>query len=98
MSWVAVGIGGAGLVTSVMGANQKAKQEKAGMLANAEAMKYSPWTGMNTQMQTAQSEDPALAGLKGGLAGAMTGATFGQQFAKAPTPVTGTQGPLLKFK
>lgn len=98
MSWVAAGVAGASLVTGMMGAKQKEKQDKAGMMANAEAMRYSPWTHMNTQMQAPTAEDPGLAGLKAGLGGAMAGSQFAQQFKTAPQAPVGEQGPMLKFK
>lgn len=89
--------GGSALLGGAQAA-QKNKMDKANMMANAESIKYSPWTHMDAKMQGAQTEDPALAGLKAGLGGAMTGATFGQQFAKGGQTAVGEQGPLLKFK
>jgi hypothetical protein len=67
-------------------AKSKQKAEQANMMANAEAMKYSPWTGMNPGMMQASGGSPALAGLSGGLQGAVSGAGLGQQFSKT-TPI-----------
>lgn len=77
MSWVAVAVGGSALL-SYAGAKDKQQQEKAGMLANAEQIRNSPWTGMAANVHTASAQNPVLAGLGGGLQGGVTAATLKQ--------------------
>lgn len=80
MSWVAVGVAGASALMGASQAKQKQKAEQAGMIANAEQIRYSPWTGMNASIQgPSGANDPTAAGLQGALGGAM----MGQQFKKA---------------
>lgn len=75
--------GGLGLVSGVMGAGQQRRAQQAGMEANAEAMRYSPWTGMKPQMMQAQP----INGLGEGIGGLAQGAMFGKQFdPKAAIP------------
>jgi hypothetical protein len=82
MSWVAVGLGTAGLLQGM--ANQK-KMERHDAY-RAEALRYSPWTGMG---------DPGEKNLpdafQSGLQGAAMGASLGNLFGKTGTTVTPPQ-------
>lgn len=88
MSWVSVGVG---VGTAALGAwNQseqqkaQAKADKANMLANATAIEYSPWTGMQASIKGPQA-DAGDAGIIGaGLQSGMQGALFGKQFQGKP--------------
>lgn len=55
------------------------KAQSANMMANAEAIRMSPWTGQNPGMMNAQPSS-FIGDVAGG---AMGGAMFGQQFGKA---------------
>lgn len=54
----------------------EAEAEQRAMTANASAIRYSPWTGMNASMMAPKGRSK-LAGL---AEGATSGAMFGQQF------------------
>jgi len=59
------------------------------MLANAEQMRYSPWSGMQASFMPGQSLPSAGsaalgAGIQGGLQGAMMGQQFSKGMAKTP--------------
>lgn len=58
---------------------EKQKQEQQNMLANSEAMKYSPWTKMNPQMMGHNAQTGLAAAAQGGLAGYMQGQGMQQQ-------------------
>lgn len=83
-----------------MQAQDKAKRDQAtqqaNMLANAEQMRYSPWSGMQAQFMPGQSlENPGSAALGAGLQGGLKGAMFGQQFSKGtPSPAAEESTPL----
>ncbi|MFN9972340.1 MAG: hypothetical protein ACK58T_20865 [Phycisphaerae bacterium] len=69
-------------------AKQKQKAEQAGMIANAEQIRYSPWTGMNANIQgPSGANDPGAAALQGALGGAMQGMQINSAMAK-PAPAT----------
>lgn len=57
-------------------AKEKQKQEKANMLANAEQIRYSPWTGMNSSIQGKDSSSPLLGAASAGLGGYMQGSNI----------------------
>jgi hypothetical protein len=59
-------------------AKDRAKKEKAAMLANAEQIRQSPWTGMASQVQGPSAGDPALAGVGGALSGGLSGYMMGK--------------------
>lgn len=67
--------------------NQKAAKEKdfRDQIANAEMMRYSPWTGMNVGYRGATAPSAISAGLQGGVAGAMQGQKFGEFFKGSPS-------------
>lgn len=88
MAWFAVPA-----VTAALGAYSSGRQasaqqdaEKRNMLANAEALRYSPWTGMNPGMQKSSGVDAGGAALTGGLGGALSGAQFMNQFQAPSKP------------
>lgn len=82
MSWVAVSLAGVGAGASYLNNKAKQKQESANMMANAEAMRYSPWTGMKPQMMGRSTGSDTASIMQGGLQGAM----FGSQFHGRPAP------------
>lgn len=59
--------------------NQKAAKEKdyRNQMANAEMMRYSPWSGMSTSYKGADAGSNAGAIGQGALSGAMFGSQFG---------------------
>lgn len=64
MSWVAVGLGGAGLLQGLGNEKKEGRHNQY----RAEAIRYSPWTGMG---------DPGALNLPGGLEMALKGAGAG---------------------
>jgi hypothetical protein len=74
--------GGVGTLAGDANNTYKRNQENANIGANAEALRYSPWTHMNPGMMKAQTGSDAMAAAQGGLAGAM----FGSQFGKTAAP------------
>lgn len=87
MSWVAVGMGTASALMGANQAKQKQKTEQASMIANAEQIRYSPWTGMNASIQgPSGANDPGAAALQGAVGGAM----MGQQFKGMGAGMTST--------
>ena len=78
--WLAVGLGALGAAQGLMGANAQKKAERANMRANAAAIQYSPWTGMNPGMMKSEASNPYGAALGGASQGALSGLMFGQQF------------------
>jgi hypothetical protein len=85
--WPMLALAGGSALLSAMQASNKAKQDAAtqrsNMLANAEQMRYSPWSGMSASFMPGQAlESPGGAALGAGLQGGLQGAMFGQQFAK----------------
>jgi hypothetical protein len=83
MSWIGAAIG-AGTLLSVLNNQQKSANEKAAMLANAEQIRYSPWTkaAVSTQGPTANSTLGAIA--NGGLQGGMTALLMKKQLGQNP--------------
>lgn len=69
--------------------NQKAQKEKdyRDMMANAEMMRYSPWTMMKTGYMGATAPSTIGSLLQGGVAGAMQGQKFGGMFGGKPTGI-----------
>lgn len=82
MSWVAVGVGGATALMSYAQAKDRQKQERANMLANAEQIRYSPWTKLKAEIQGAQAQNPVMAGLGGALQGGIGGYSMKQGMNK----------------
>lgn len=64
---------------------QQRKNDQASMMANAAAMEYSPWTGMQTQMQGPKATGGMGSILGAGAQGAMMGAMFNQANTKPGT-------------
>jgi hypothetical protein len=94
MSWIMVGVAGASALMSHQQAKEKQAQEKANMLANAEQIRYSPWTGMKTDIKGATAGSPMAAAAQGGLSGAMMGQQFSKGFGAKPAPApTGADAP-----
>lgn len=79
-------LGGAGVLAGEENNKYKRQQEQSNMLANAEALRYSPWTHMNPGMMKAGVGSDLMAGMQGGLAGAM----MGSQFATPEKPAVAT--------
>jgi hypothetical protein len=93
MSWVAVGVAAVGATSSYMNNKAKQKHEEDAMKANAEAMRYSPWTGMKPQMMGKTSGSDIAAIMQGGVGGAMMGSQFrGAGGGSGETPVTPDAG------
>lgn len=57
---------------------QQRAADKAAMMANASAMEYSPWTGMQTQMQGPKATGGLGGVLGAGAQGYMMGSMFNQ--------------------
>lgn len=73
------------IASGLLGANQAARQQqqqKAGNLAQAELTRYSPWTGMQGQLD--MSAKPSA--LEGGFSGAIKGLGMGQALNQAFSP------------
>jgi hypothetical protein len=71
MSWVTVGVAGAGLLGGGVKAIADNKQYKRDQLAQSELTRYSPWTGMKGQSLSRPSAFGTV--LQGGMTGAMLG-------------------------
>lgn len=80
----ALALGGAGVLVGDQNAEFKRKQQQDNMLANAEAIRYSPWTGMKPGMMKADVDSPFMNMMQGGLTGAMMGSQFGKVAPVAP--------------
>ena len=70
--------GGLNMVMGSKAAADKGRADAANLKANAEAIRYSPWTKMNAEMKDVSANNPAMAGLAGGAQGAMAGYQFGK--------------------
>ena len=88
MSWVAVGVGAAGIIAGKMKNDQaKAVENKQVKLAS-ETQRYSPWTGM--QAQQVQHAGSAGADMfAGGVQGAMMGTAINKGMNGAPAGAPG---------
>lgn len=75
MSWVTVGVAGAGLLAGGLKANSDKKQYRRNQAAQAEMTRYSPWTGMQGKVLTPPSSFGTV--MQGGLTGAMLGQSLG---------------------
>lgn len=62
MGFLPIALGAANVASGIMGRGQQAEADKQNMLANAAAIRYSPWTHMQTQMQQAQAPKGSLVG------------------------------------
>lgn len=89
MSWIAVGVAAVGATSSYMNNQQKKKQETAQMQANAESMRYSPWTGNKPQMMGRSTGSDMGAIVGGGMQGAMIGSQLSKM---GGTPAPGDSG------
>lgn len=96
MSWIVVGVAGASLLASQMNNSQMREDKKKEMMANADAMQNSPWTGMQTQVMGQSGQGSVGAGVQGAAAGAMMGSQFKKAFAddaaKKPNTMTAQNG------
>lgn len=73
-----------GAASAGQAANQARAQQEAqyqNMMANAAQMRYSPWTGMKTDMMQAKGYTPEADALAAGLSGGFKGAMFGKEFS-----------------
>lgn len=70
--------GGIGLGSGYLQAKQQNRNNQANMLANAEATRYSPWTGIKGQIGGADSADVGAAAGMGGMQGALGGYMTGK--------------------
>lgn len=77
MSWVTVGVAGAGMALGALENNEEQKQHSRMQRAQAEMTRYSPWTGMQGQILT-----PPKSIFGSMLQGGATGAMIGQGLAK----------------
>lgn len=68
---IAMGIGN--IASGIMGRGAQAKADEANMNANAAAIRYSPWTHMQTQMQQAQAPKGSVLGDVAGSVGSIIG-------------------------
>lgn len=75
--WPMLLAAGGGALLGMENQKYKVAQQKDNMLANAEALRYSPWTHMNPGMMKADTNSPLMAAAQGGLTGAMMGSQFG---------------------
>lgn len=79
---------------------QQRAADKASMMANASAMEYSPWTGMQTQMQGPKATGGMGSVLGAGAQGYMMGSMFNQanpgQKPSIYKPKTADEEQLLK--
>lgn len=85
MSWVAVGVTGAGMI---MGQQQAAQQRKAQRDQNniaAAQTEFSPWTGVQGQASTEPTQSNFQGALGGGMQGLMAGNMMKGQMDKAAT-------------
>lgn len=64
-------------------AKQKQEAEKQQMLANAEQIRYSPWTGMKSNVKGPSGGNSQM---MGAAQGALGGYMMGQQFGGGGTP------------
>lgn len=97
MSWIAVGIG---VGTAALGAYTKneqnkaqARAQKANLEANAEMMRYSPWSGMKTGLMTQEATPGMSDAIGSGLQSGLKGYQFGKQFDKKPAMAPGAENP-----
>lgn len=86
MAWIAVGMAAVGATSSYMNNQAKKKQEQANMMANSEAMRYSPWTGNKPQMMSSTAGSDIGATLGGGMQGAMIGSQLSNMHSKLAAP------------
>lgn len=80
--WPLLALSAGGAVLGYENQKYKQEQQKQNMLANAEALRYSPWTRMNPGMMKADVGSPMMGIAQGALSGAMMGSQFG---GAAPT-------------
>ena len=74
MSWVAVGVAGGTALLGHMNAQQQQKQKQQEMMANAEQIRQSPWTGIKAGIiGGGGTPDPGIAAAQGALGGYMQG-------------------------
>ena len=96
MAWIAVAIGTSALGAIMQERNAEAQRaaQKRQMLANAEQIRYSPWTGAKVNVEGPSAADPTGAALGGALQGGLAGAMMGAQFQKlSPKDATPTPTP-----
>lgn len=82
MSWVAVGLGGLGLVQGMGQAKAQKKANERNAKISAAQMEFSPWTGMSPQGFQSQAVDVAGSALGGAAKGALSGMIHNQANAK----------------
>lgn len=93
-------LGALGAFGGARQANQQKQNDFQNMMANAEAIRMSPWTKMNVGMMQGQPRQSGLmAALGGGLSGAIKGAAFDKAIspgaAAKPSMYSGMASPSL---
>jgi len=92
--WVAGGMAAVSTLSSLDQQKQANNNQRAEMLANAEAIKYSPWTKMQTSMKGPQSTGSTGDAIGAGIQGGMQGAMFGQKMGGPPAQTGPTMADL----
>lgn len=75
---LALVMGGTNAVLGGLKAKDAQQRDYATMLGNAEAMRYSPWTNIQTKMQGPSAPSTGLSELGGALSGGLEGYAQGQ--------------------
>jgi hypothetical protein len=89
MGPAALALMGGSALLSARNAELKRKQQQANNLAQAETTRYSPWTGMQGQLDTTYNPDWLTAAFSGGVQGASAaqGLGVGGMGAAKPQPM-----------
>lgn len=84
MAWgLALGLGAANALLAGQQARRQRSQERQAQQANATAMEWSPWTGVQTQFMPSQTRGVGEAMLGGALSGGLTGYQLGRDIDAA---------------
>lgn len=75
---ITLGLGALGLGAGVANSQAQQAQRKRDMMANAAAIQYSPWTGMNPGMMAGTPDNTLGAAIGGASEGAVTGLLLGR--------------------
>lgn len=94
MPWIPIAMAAGSALMGAQKAKQEREAQRSNMMANAEQMRYSPWSGMSASFMPGQAlESPLGAAIGGGMQGAVQGMQFGKQFGKS-TPDVDTKEPM----
>lgn len=91
-------LAGVGAGLGYLQAKEKQRQERENMLANAEQIRYSPWTGLKSNIQGASGNSPLLAAGGGALGGGLQGVQIAQGMQGGQSQALGDLSLQKQFK